>query len=218
MNIFDNFQFVPKEIEKRHSKINGKISVVKFLGQKPYIQIGGLTQSGGIVKEIWYQTLEYQKNKGVGVKKSLVLGLGGGCLAECIKTLWGAKVTGVEIDSVMLELGKKYLGLEENCDVIKNVDASKFLTEELKEKPVNKYDLICVDMYLGDKVPPKFEKMDFFWDLKKLMKKKGVLIVNRLFFDGKKTQALEFGDKICKVFKTVEYYYPKANVMLICKD
>ena len=39
----------PKVLEKKKSKINGEIKVVKTLGLGTYIQVNGLTQSGGVV-------------------------------------------------------------------------------------------------------------------------------------------------------------------------
>jgi hypothetical protein len=43
-------------LEERKSKFNGDINVVRSLGFGTYIQVNNLTQSGGVVEEIWKET------------------------------------------------------------------------------------------------------------------------------------------------------------------
>src|SRR3990167_8603768 len=99
-----------KIIEKRVSPINGRITVARSLGLGTYIQVEGLTQSGGVVENIWKQTLRKVKSKkeeGItrsAIKRCLILGLGGGTAAKVIRKLWPeAKITGVEIDPIRSE-------------------------------------------------------------------------------------------------------------------
>src|SRR3989338_7700264 len=93
-----------------------------------YIQAGGLTQSGGIVEIIWKKTLKKVKSEEGKVKSALILGLGGGTVAKLIRKNWPeAKITGVDIDPVMIELGKKYLHLDESQVKIKIQDATKVI-------------------------------------------------------------------------------------------
>src|SRR5688572_6244371 len=103
-----------KTLEVRKSKFNGEIKVVKTFGMGIYIQSNGLTQSGGIVETIWKSTIRKLKNKKPQVKTCLILGLGGGTVAKLIRKSWpNVKITGVDIDPMMVELGKKYLDLSE---------------------------------------------------------------------------------------------------------
>src|SRR3990170_5522991 len=102
-----------KVIEKRISPINGRITVARSLGLGTYIQVEGLTQSGGIVGGIWMKTLKKVKSEKFKIKSCLILGLGGGTAAKIAKSLWPeAEITGVEIDPIMVELGIRYLSLE----------------------------------------------------------------------------------------------------------
>ena len=145
-----------KILEERESRFNGKIKVVKTLGMGTYIKAEGLTQSGGIVETIWKQTLRKVFNSKNKIQNVLILGLGGGTLAKLINKKWpDAKIVGVDIDSVMVELGKKYLGLGKVGVDIKICDALKFF-ERKPSNSDNKYDLIIVDLYQGDKFPEKF--------------------------------------------------------------
>ncbi|MFZ3301906.1 MAG: class I SAM-dependent methyltransferase [Microgenomates group bacterium] len=192
-----------KILEERDSKYNGHLRVLRTWGMGNYIQAGGLTQSGGIVESIWKSTLKIVKNK--EIKSILILGLGGGTLGKLLRNKYpNAKITGVEIDPIMIELGKKYLDLDKYNIDIKIEDTNKFKFGE--------YDLVIVDMYSGDNFPKEFESEKF---LKKLTKFKTV-IINRLYFGDKRPDTVRFGNKLEKIFSKVTWFYPEANLMFIC--
>lgn len=194
-----------KILEERKSKFNGDLRVLKTLGLGTYIQANGLTQSGGIVETFWKQTLKRIYNSELIINNCLILGLGGGTVAKLVRKFWpDAKIAGVDIDPMMVELGEKYLGLDKSGITIKIHDADKYLS--------GKFDLVIVDLYNGDQFPKKFGNEKF---LRSLTKNKQV-IFNRLYYKDKKHEAEEFGLKLKKVFKNVEYYYPEANLMFIC--
>ena len=193
-----------KILEERKSKFNRDIKVVRSLGFGTYIQVNNLTQSGGIVETFWKETL--RKIKKEKITKVLILGLGGGTVSKLIKKYWPqSEITGVEIDPVMVELGKKYLGLG-NAEIIIQ-DAYEFI-----EKNKEKYDLVIVDLYIGDEFPNKFEDEDFL----KLLTKNKLVIFNRLYFGEKRKEAVKFGKKLEKIFSKVEWFYPQANLMFFC--
>ena len=99
-------------LEERESKYNGRLKVINTLGYGTYIQSDGLTQSGGVVESIWKSTLRRIKDK--DITKILVLGLGAGTLAKLLRRKYpNSKIAGVEIDPLMIELGKKYFKLED---------------------------------------------------------------------------------------------------------
>ena len=195
--------FFNNVLEERDSKYNGRLKVIKTLGYGTYIQSDGLTQSGGVVESIWKSILRRIKDK--DITKILVLGLGAGTLAKLLRRKYpNSKITGVEIDPLMIELGKKYFKLEDFKININVKDVINF--------KIDKYDLIIVDLYNGDKYPKEFETIKF---LKSLRSSK-LLVFNRLYYREKKQDALEFGEKLKKVFQKVETYYPTANVMFFC--
>jgi spermidine synthase len=197
--------FGTKILEEVNSKFNGNLRVVKSFGLGTYIQSDGLTQSGGVVETFWKQTLKKVQKTNPNFKNTLVLGLGGGTVTKLIRKIWpNAKITGVDIDPLIVELGRKYLDLEADKIYIK--DANGFDTRG--------YDLVIVDLYQGDRFPEKFQKDKF---LKSLSKNK-LVIFNRLYYKDKKIEAQEFGEKLKKFFKKVEYFYPVTNLMFICSN
>ncbi len=194
-------------LEERESKYNGHLKVVRTFGMGNYIQASGLTQSGGIVESIWRSTLRQVHSTQYKVQKILILGLGGGTLAKLLRKKYpNAKITGVEIDPVMIELGKKYLDLDKYKIDIKVEDTNKF--------KFDKYDLVVVDMYSGDNFPKEFESEEF---LKKLSKFP-IVIINRLYYGDKRPDTVRFGNKLEKIFKKVIWHYPEAKLMFICNN
>jgi len=201
-----------KILEERKSEYNGKLSVSKTLGFGTYIQSDGLTQSGGIVETIWRSTLRSVKHRSSIINHCLVLGLGGGTVAKLIKKNWPeAKITGVDIDPEMVELGKKYLGLDGTNIEIKIGDALKEL-----ERVKSKFDLIIVDLYNGDRFPEKFETENYMRLVELHLAKGGLAVFNRLYYGDKRPEAVKFGNGLKKVFDKVDWFYPEANLMLIC--
>ncbi len=196
-----------KVLEERESEYNGHLRVVRTFGMGNYIQADGLTQSGGIVESIWKSTLKQVKN--IDIQNVLILGLGGGTLAKLLRKKYpNAKIVGIEIDPITIELGKKYLKLDDYNIDIKIADANNYTCNAIS------YDLVVVDMYSGDNFPKEFESEEF---LKKLTKFP-LVIINRLYYGDKRPDTVRFGNKLEKIFKKVVWHYPEANLMFILRN
>ena len=199
------------------SPINGKLTVVRDIPWGTYIKGGGLTQSGGVAKKVWETSLRKTKQKKGEVKKALILGLGGGSIANLIGRFWGeVEIIGVDIDPVIVELGQKYLGMPEVETIIG--DAVEVIRNTKYEIRDTKYDLICLDTYVEDQFPKKLESETFLRNVKGLLAKDGVLVVNRLYYGEKRKEAELFEKKLLKIFGKVERVYPEANVMFIVME
>jgi len=198
-------------LDEKTSKYNGTLKVIRDYTWGTYIVAGGLTQSGGIINGIWKGALRKIWREKPEVKNCLILGLGGGTSARLVHANWKeAKIIGVDIDSVIVDLGRKYLRLDESNVKIQIGDALKFV-ENSKEK----FDLILVDLYVGDKFPVEFEREEFVKKIKKITNKNGIVVFNRVL--GKdKGKVEKFGDMLEKVFERRENIMPEANLLLIC--
>lgn len=153
--------FYPQTIETVSSPYNGQIKVTKFRG-KYSVWVSGFEQSGPVyVEKIWRRAL---RHSGLSrIVNVLILGLGCGSLVKLISKKWPkAKITGVEIDPVMISLGKKYFNLEK----FKNL---KIIQDDAKKQKLSGYDLIICDAYLGgknqlsklkSKIPVLFNNLD----------------------------------------------------------
>ena len=168
----------PKLVEQKQSEINGTIQVYKLWG-KYSLRVDNLTQSGGLVKDIWQKALQaikqYQPSP---VKTCLILGLGGGTAAALVNRFWPqALITAIELDPVMIKLGKKYLNLGQ-VKHLKIINADAF--SAIKHLKIN-FDLILVDLYHGQTIPSQALKPAFLNQLKRLKSPQGVIIFNFLY-------------------------------------
>lgn len=197
-------------VEEYKSKYSKRLIVKKIWdwGWKPYVTTGVLTQSGGLINDLWKPVI---RNWKLEIRSCLILGLATGTLASIIaKKYKGIKITGVEIDPVMIEIGKKFFDLDKipNLKIIIK-DASSYLLN------AGSYDLILVDLYIGDK-PPKFIYSHAF--LKKIKKYSKRAIFNHLFYDAaKKTKAEILIKRLGKYFKFIKLQRVLTNVMIICE-
>jgi spermidine synthase len=203
-------------LEEVNSPINGKLTVVKDLAWGVHINGGGLAQSGGVMKTVWTSTLKKIKSQKFDITTCLILGLGGGDAARLIRKYWpDAKITGVDIDSVIVELGRKHMKLDEAGVEIVIQDASKYLTSNINNLASN-FDLVLVDMYVQDNVPEKFKSDKFIREIKSLLVKDGMAIFNRIYYGEKRSEAVKFENRLAKVFSDITIIYPEANVMFLC--
>jgi spermidine synthase len=202
-----------KVLEERKSRFNGEVKVIKNLTFGTHLQAGGITQSGGVVKGIWKSTLKEIKKKNKKIKNCLILGLGGGTLAGLItKEYPKTKITGVDIDPVMVRLGKKYLGLK--GVKVEIADAYDWVIKNRGRD----FDLVIIDIYQGREFPKKFEEEKFLKLLMRMLRENGLIIFNRLYYGEKRKEAVKFGKKLESIFPKVEYFYPEANLMFICYE
>lgn len=125
------------------SPLNGRIKVKSFLGRFS-VWVGGYEQSGPLVKKVWEKAL---KAVTLSPRLVLILGLGCGVAAKLISEKYPkAKITGVEIDPQMIDIGRRHfsLGGIPNLKVI-CADAKDFFRNNKV-----KYDLVLVDAYIGN--------------------------------------------------------------------
>ena len=203
-----------KVVEETHSPINGKIQVIRSFAFGTYVQVGGLTQTGGVVNGVWKKSLKKVQSLKVDVKTCLLLGLGGGGNASIVKKFWpNSVVTGVDIDSKMIEIGKKYFGLDKLSINIVTADALAMIKKEKLKK--RKYDLILIDLYVGDNYPEKFESQNFIELILACLNPGGMAVFNRLYYGEKRKIAVNFLQVLEKLFSKVYVVYPEANVMYL---
>jgi len=220
-------------VEKYQSPINGEILVYEDLFGKHSMRIGGVSQSGGLVVDIWTRALrEVQSSKacpelveGFIIHNSLVLGLGCGNAAKLVSEKWPkAEITGIEIDPVVVEVGKKYFGLDKipNLkiaieDVFKILDEGE-KCEMCREVRSEKWDLVLVDLYLGKEFPKEAESEKFINNLKNILNEKGIIVFNRFYWREYKKQAKFFEEKLKKYFSKVWTRRTVSNLLIFCQE
>jgi predicted membrane-bound spermidine synthase len=126
----------------------------------------------------------------------LVLGLGGGVQVKSYNQIYKVKsITGVEIDPLIIDLGKKYFDLNDaNLKTI-NEDACLFL-----DTATEIYSLIILDLFKKDIFEKNCQSSSFFHKVCDHLTSEGVLLVNKVLGDPFNQ---EMTGELKKVFNTV---------------
>lgn len=111
-------------------------------------------------------------------KDVLILGFGLGSIPIILEKKFGKKYdyVAVELDEEVLYLADKYT-MPDIKSNIQFVQADAFVFTHLCQE---KFDLICMDVFSDDIVPPDCETSDFMEKLKEMLNPEGVLLYNRL--------------------------------------
>ncbi|MCH7951914.1 hypothetical protein IH980_04215 [Patescibacteria group bacterium] len=211
--------FFPKTIETRTSQVNGQIKVVKLFGTYRLVA-GGYTQSGGLIHTIWKKVLKrIAKDLKIKEPKILLLGLGAGSAAQLSHNLWpDAQITALELDPVMIELGKKYFNLDNISNVrIINNDAIDWVIKKSTKQSRERFRLILVDLYVGGDPAPAMNQDAFLSAISRLLEEKGIALFNRLIKSGEKREMKNFKKKLSELFDNVERIPSPANAVFAVK-
>ncbi len=200
--------FSPKVLEEVGSQFSGKLKVIKTLDSK-YVSTGYLTQSGGLINDIWGPIL---KKIGQKEKTWLILGLAAGTAASIIaKKFKPTKIVGVEIDPQMIYLGKKYFDLDKisNLEIV-TADAHDYLLTTHAH-----FDYILVDIYQKDVLPDFVYSADF---IDAARKHGSTVIFNHLFYDDDKKNNAQLLVKSLELrFPSIKLQHILTNMLIICQ-
>ena len=201
-----------KILYKGQSQFNGEVKVTEHLGIRRLVAAGftqsqTLRENGHAGQKYWEGMVPPDLSLGPD-SRVLLLGLGAGTIAKIITGRFGSvTIDGVEIDPLMVELGKKYFGLDSpNLNIIID-DATKFVKEARF-----KYDLVCVDLFMGGSVPKEIQSREFLESIKQLLQEKGLLAINKIFSGQKELE--DFENFVRSIFPTVHSFVVTGNAKL----
>ena len=108
-------------------------------------------------------------------RRVLVVGLGGGTLPMFIRHYYPAAIIdGVDINPDVVEAARKYLGFREDARMRGIVADGRRFIEETKEP----YDVIFLDAFGADSVPPPLSTVEFLRAVRKALRPDGVVVGN----------------------------------------
>lgn len=200
-------------LEEKESPFNGRIKVIKTL-EGLRITVEEISQSGWLVEKVWNSALKRVKKDRPEIKSVAILGLGGGSAAKLVNKYWpDARITGIDIDPVMVELGKKYLGLSRmNSIKIAIEDAEEWIDKNRGKKS---FDLVLIDVYKGARIPEKFTTPDFIKKVNNILKRGGIAAFNHLYSAAEKEDGDSLGTKLREIFPALITVKPEANIIFI---
>jgi len=117
-------------------------------------------------------TIDWENTKDI-----LILGFGAGCTVPLIRQYNSTcKIVGVEIDGKVLELGRKYFGIDsyENTSIVCD-SALNYVSGT-----GSKFDLAIIDVFIDLNVPSEIESKEFLFALKSILNPDGLVIFNKL--------------------------------------
>lgn len=193
-------------------------------GPERRLVVGGLTQSinaeaPDVNERIWGNLVEDGKWR-MEDGKVLILGLGGGTVAHLLTRKFGPiPVDAVELDPVIVEVGKKFFGLDclPNLKIIVADAISVVQNPSDYSLLPSAYCLVIVDLYRGSRYPKEAESDEFFAGLKNLTHPSGVIVFNRISSE----QDVEFEEKLRENFgdfqkKVVPSKFGGENIVYAC--
>lgn len=104
-------------------------------------------------------------------KTALILGLGGGMLANAL-CKENMQVTTVELDERIITVAKRYFNLNSSIEIIRD-DARHALYKFNK-----KFDLVIIDLFHAEVTPAHVLSLENFEQIKSLLNENGLIVVN----------------------------------------
>lgn len=191
----------PQTIETFQSKFNGEVRVVKSFG-KLSVVVGGYQQSGPMIERVWREALLNKKSEikdkkyREKIKQVLILGLGMGTIIPILREQYPniQKIIGVEIDPVMVEIGRKYFALNSYLGLNIEINDAKISLKRFIEQK-KRFGLVIVDIYKGNVIDGRMN-LKFIESCRNLLKLGGMLVVNVLEFGPKAVEAKKLVEKL----------------------
>lgn len=191
----------PQTIFRASSKYNRDIRINEECGELKLL-VNGSRQSGKYIRKLWEASFRsFHIGRERKIKNILVLGVAGGTVIHLLhKRFPAARITGVDIDTVMIDIGNRYFGLN-TIPVLRLVrdDAKHFV-----RRPAHRFDLIIVDLFFGREIPAFVESPIFLRRLRYMLDNGGTVVINYL-------RELEYGMKSDTLMETLQRIFPTVS-------
>ena len=202
-------------LERSSSQYNKNIEVIEEFGQR-VLRVNGIQETGPYVNSLFRSGLRYfsswhKKN----IKSIALFGVGGGGILFQLERLFpGALITAIDYDSEVIELGKKYFNFDRLIHTTFVIaDARKFVTNP---KNGHAFDLVVIDLYVGNDVPEFVTSKIFLNNIKKILAPRGAVVMNYFSFKNQQKMSKLLLDKLSKIYQSVVSRPNKRNIFFFC--
>lgn len=173
--------FTPITILKKESKISKSFEVTWNDGKLVLDTENTNFSYGSLQKVLKKGLFEIGIEEIQNAKNILLLGVAGGSVIQTLVNDFNfkGKITGVDIDEEIIEIGKLYFDLDtfENLEIIIS-DAEVFVKNN-----ADKYELIIIDIFQDNVMPDFLFEVSFINNLKKRLGHNGNILFNTIVFD-----------------------------------
>ncbi len=193
----------PQTLATFSSDYNKDIRIVQTFG-KLKLLVNGSVQSGAYIESLWQKVFRvFHINDSIQVRDILIFGVAGGSIIHILKKVYpDAKITAVDIDQKMIEIGKIFFGLSSISRLTcVTSDVRKFIQSSAKRN--SHYDLIIVDLFIGRHPVTFVGSSTFLLQLKFLLRPSGFLIINYLREHEYRQKSEILHKRLISIFTTV---------------
>lgn len=159
-------------LDHKEGTQNGKEQITRRLLLNGIDQT--FTQVGYEPLSLWkypHQITAYSSIKPKGAK-ALLLGMGGGSIAYELQAM-GFDLDVVELDERIETIAKEYFNFDPtHCNLIID-DARHYI-----RKTIKKYDVVIIDLLIGEVQPHHLFTKEAFGELKKLLNEEAIIVIN----------------------------------------
>jgi spermidine synthase len=207
---------IPITLARYSSVHNRDIRVVLEAG-KLKLLVNGSRESGESVKFMWDHAIRHFGLDKLGDPvRMLCLGLGGGTVIGMFNSYYpGLRIDAVDIDPVIIGIAKKHfeIGKSENVRFIAD-DASHFVRALRSDA---RYDIVLVDLYIGNQIPDFVHDADFLRKIRSAMKPGGSLLINYSYWKQYRYQSEIIIKHLKRLFTEYGNYPIHFNIFLFAR-
>lgn len=186
----------PQRVVSRSSAHHARIEVTLVRG-RAVLDGATVNYSYGGLHEVFKQAFTRLEIEKRDIRSVLVLGLGAGSVVHLLRRDFGVKapITALEIDPVIVELGREYFDLARwpNLEVV-TADAVEWATNSTR-----RFDLVVVDLFDEAEVPGPCRTTEFLETLRERLAPGGLLAFNVV---ASKPAARLDADRFAAIFET----------------
>jgi ubiquinone/menaquinone biosynthesis C-methylase UbiE len=205
---------VPVQIETVESGYNPYLNVILKNGQYQLLTENAIYSYGELYDNFSKAFKRIDLDR-LNVQNVLILGFGLGSIPLMLETNFHKKYhyTAVEIDPEVLKLANKYTVVNLASPIEFHLSDAYTYASFSEEK----FDMICMDVFLDDIVPTELEQEDFLLSLQKMLSPNGILLFNKLAHFNKDKQAAQlfFQNHFKRIFTEGSYLDVQGNYILL---
>lgn len=200
---------VPRMIAVMRSQYNGNIEV-KEIGGTRTLLVNAVQQTGPYPNRLWELGLREILRKKQKPRRILVFGVGGGYVFQLLSGAFPrAEMTGVDIDPAIIRISRGYFGLDgiSRLNLVCE-DAGMYVRKQKRTK----YDLVIIDVYIGNDVPAFVTTDVFLTGVYRLLGSGGELVINYFHATKQKSGTKQLADVLLNRFRRVRYHPVLRNI------
>ena len=200
-------------LEQAGSDYSEKLEVVLSRGRMQLLTENAIYSYGDLYSN-YQRAFKALRLERFDIQNVLILGFGLGSIPYMLEKHFKKDYDymGVEIDKTVVYLADKYVTQYLKSPIEMTCEDAFGYTIQCQEE----FDIVCVDLFIDDVVPSKFESEDFLFYLKKILGDKGILMYNRLYLTRKDKEATDhfYKNAFLKIFPNGGYLDVKGNWIL----